>query len=165
MLDKYPEVSLRDVRPRDLPLLFKFHSDKESNRLGGFIPRKKPDFFAHWKKVLADKANLKKAILFDGEVAGYLVCFVRVAPKREVGYWIARKHWGKGVATGALDLFLKTYAPRPLYARVSKKNVGSFKVVERCGFKIVGEDSYSNAAGTVIEEYILKLRGRGGRRA
>ncbi|MEQ1918072.1 MAG: GNAT family N-acetyltransferase [Elusimicrobiota bacterium] len=158
-------VSLRDVRPRDLPLLFKFHSDKESNRLGGFIPRNKRDFFAHWKKVLADKSNLKMAILLDGEVAGYLVCFVRVAPKREVGYWVARKHWGKGLATTALDLFLKAYAPRPLYARVSKTNAGSLKVVQRCGFRAIGEDKYSNAAGTEIEEYILKLRGRGGLRA
>ncbi len=160
-----PPIVLRDVLPRDIPLFFKFHSDNKSNQLGSFIPRKKPDFFKHWKKVLAHRSSLKKAILLYGVVAGYVVCFTRVAPKREVGYWIERMHWGKGLASKALDRFMAAYQHRPLYARVAKKNRGSLKVLLKNGFRITGEDEYKNEAGVKIAEYLTKLRGRGGLRA
>lgn len=46
----------------------------------------------------------------------------------------------------------------PLYARAAKDNLGSLKVLERCGFKITGEDSgYANARGKDVEEFIFTL--------
>jgi RimJ/RimL family protein N-acetyltransferase len=46
---------------------------------------------------------------------------------------------------------------RPLYAHVAKHNVGSRRVLEKCGFKVIGEDSYTNPGGVKVEEFVLKL--------
>ena len=150
-------LTLRDAKAADIPALYAMQSDPEANRLAGFVPRSRPDFVKHWRKILKDAGVEKKMILLDGEVAGYLVCFVRIRPDREVGYWIDRAHWGKGVATKALRTFLKEYSLRPLYARVAKHNAASLRVVKKNGFKVTGEDKFSNAAGEKYDEFVLKL--------
>ncbi|MBI2787238.1 MAG: GNAT family N-acetyltransferase [Elusimicrobia bacterium] len=150
-------LTLRDAKAADIPALYKMQSDPEANRLAGFVPRSRPDFVKHWRKILKDAGVEKKMILLDGAVAGYLVCFVRVRPDREVGYWIAREHWGQGVATRALKTFLKEYKFRPLFARVAKHNAASLQVVKKNGFSVIGEDKFSNAAGEKYDEFVLKL--------
>lgn len=150
-------LTLRDATAADIPALFAMHADPEANRLAGFVPRSRPEFVKHWRKILKDESGEKKMILLDGKVAGYLVCFIRIRPDREVGYWIGREHWGKGVATKALKTFLKEYKFRPLYARVAKHNAASLQVVKKNGFVITGEDKFSNAAGEKYEEFVLKL--------
>ena len=56
--------------------------------------------------------------------------------KREIGYWIDRAFWGRGVATEALSAFLCLEKTRPLYAGVAKHNVASIRVLQKCGFKL-----------------------------
>lgn len=152
-------LKLRDATAADIPALYRFQSDPEANRLAGFVPRSRPDFVKHWRKILKDTGVERKMILLDGKVAGYLVCFIRNRPDREVGYWIGREHWGKGVATRALKAFLKQYNSRPLFARVAKHNAASLRVVEKNGFSVIGEDKFSNAAGERYEEFVLRLDG------
>jgi RimJ/RimL family protein N-acetyltransferase len=53
--------------------------------------------------------------------------------KREIGYWIYRAYWGRGVATGALCAFLRLEQTWPLYAGVAKHNAGSLRVLQKCG--------------------------------
>jgi RimJ/RimL family protein N-acetyltransferase len=78
--------------------------------------------------------------------------------EREVSYWIARKHWGKGLATAALGAFLEEVTIRPLQARVAHDNMGSLRVLQKCGFVITGRDKYfANGRGEEIEEIIVKL--------
>jgi RimJ/RimL family protein N-acetyltransferase len=51
---------------------------------------------------------------------------------------------------------------RPVYARAAKDNTASLRVLEKCGFKISGEDKgFSHARGKEVEEFILELRGEG----
>jgi RimJ/RimL family protein N-acetyltransferase len=76
----------------------------------------------------------------------------------EVGYWIDKPQWGKGIATQALRAFLPYVAERPLYARVVKDNIGSIRVLQKCGFTISGEDKgFANARAAEVEEFIFKL--------
>ncbi len=112
---------------------------------------------AHWSRILADESVQLKAILFNGEVAGNIVCFEQLG-EREVGYWLGKEYWGKGIATKALEGFLKEIKIRPLYAHVAKHNIGSRRVLEKCGFTIAGEDRFfSEIFGRNIDEYILTL--------
>jgi RimJ/RimL family protein N-acetyltransferase len=75
-----------------------------------------------------------------------------------VGYWLGREFWGKGIATRALEEFLQEIKTRPLYAHVAKHNIGSRRVLEKCGFAVSGEDRFfSTFFGQNIEEYILIL--------
>jgi RimJ/RimL family protein N-acetyltransferase len=121
------DVLLREVRESDLPIFFENQLDPDANRVGGFTPRDRQAFMEHWTaRVLGDETVIKKTVLFEGEVAGNVVSFER-AGKREVGYWIGRKFWGKGVATRALAQLLDHVTARPLYAVVAAQNVASIR--------------------------------------
>ena len=134
------DVRLRDVVEDDLPIFFEQQRDPQANRMAAFPARERAAFMAHWRdKVLADATVAKQTILVDGQVAGNIVCFGPPAG-REVGYWLGREHWGRGVATRALAAFLRQIAERPLHAYVAKGNGGSLRVLEKCGFAIAGED-------------------------
>jgi RimJ/RimL family protein N-acetyltransferase len=106
---------------------------------------------------MLDNSVQIQTILFNGEVAGNIVCFEQLGA-REVGYWLGQEYWGKGIATKALREFLQQIETRPLYAHVAKHNIGSRCVLEKCGFNIIGEDKFfSQALDKDIEEYILVL--------
>ena len=111
----------------------------------------------HWTRIMADASVMMKTILVNGDIAGNIVCFEQLG-EREVGYWLGREFWGKGIATRALEQFLKQIETRPLYAHVAKHNIGSRRVLEKCGFTVSGEDRFfSPILGNDIEEYILVL--------
>lgn len=151
------DVVLRDVTDGDLPIFFEHQLDPDANRMAALTARDSQAFMAHWTRLLGDETIVKQTILVDGRVAGNVVSFDRLG-EREVGYWIGRDYWGKGVATRALSAFLDHVRTRPLYARVAKHNVASVRVLEKCGFTIVGEDKGdSGGRGPAVEELILKL--------
>jgi len=128
--------------------------------MAAFPSRDRESFMAHWAKILGDATIDKQTILYDGQVAGNIVCFEQ-SGERDVGYWIGKPYWGKGIATEALSAFLGQVKPRPLYARVAKHNIASIRVLEKCGFTITGEDTFSEEGGQVMEEFILKLDSMG----
>ena len=155
--EKSVNVSLRDVLERDLPILFEHQIDPVANRMVAFTPRDENAFMAHWRKILADPTVNKKVVLFDRQVAGHVVSFER-SGKREIGYWIGREHWGKGIATEALRQFLRQATERPLYGVVAKHNTASIRVLEKCGFVLAGRSRGSpGGRGPAVEELILKL--------
>jgi RimJ/RimL family protein N-acetyltransferase len=151
------DVQLRDVTEFDLPIFFEQQSDREAAEMAAFSSRDQDAFMAHWTKIMADASIQIKTILFNGSVAGNIVCFDQLG-EREVGYWLGKEYWGKGIATQALAEFLNSIVTRPLYAHVAKHNIASRRVLEKCGFAVSGEDSFfSQALGKNIEEYILTL--------
>lgn len=134
------EVVLRDVERGDLPVFFVHQLDPEATRMAGFPARDRVAFLAHWHRILDDETVVKKTILFEGKVAGNVVSFLQ-SGEREVGYWIGKEYWGRGVATQALSVFLRLEQRRPLYAHVAKHNAASLRVLENCGFAISGKDA------------------------
>jgi RimJ/RimL family protein N-acetyltransferase len=154
------EVSLRDLTEDDLPILFEHQLDPIANKMAAFTAKDPTDaagFMTKWRKILADPTVTNKAILFAGTVAGYIASFER-AGLREITYWIGRQHWGKGVATAALSSLLRELDVRPLYARAAKDNIASLRVLDKCGFKISGEDKgFANARGGDVDEFVLAL--------
>lgn len=150
-------VQLRNVIEADLPIFYEQQLNPEATRMAGFPSRTREAFMAHWTKIVADPSIQIRAILFNGEVAGNIVCFEQLG-EREVGYWLGKEYWGKGIATRALEEFLTIIETRPLYAHVVKHNLGSKRVLEKCGFTIAGEDRFfSEVFGKNIDEYVLAL--------
>jgi RimJ/RimL family protein N-acetyltransferase len=153
------DVLLRDVTEGDLPILFEQQMDPEANRMAAFPARDREAFMAHWAKILGDAATTKKTILFEGQIAGHIGSFEQ-SGRTLVGYWIGKQYWGKGIATKALSALLDQVEKRPLYAYVAKHNLGSIRVLEKCGFTMCDEDEVTaDAGGEDIEEVILVLRG------
>jgi RimJ/RimL family protein N-acetyltransferase len=132
-------VTLRPVEAADLPIFYEHQRDPAGIAMAGVGGRDRAVFDEHWAKILADDATRIRAILVGAEVAGYALAFERDG-RREIGYWIGRDHWGRGVATAALMAFLGEEASRPLYAGVLPANLGSLRVLEKCGFAAVGEE-------------------------
>ena len=150
-------VDLRVVVDSDLEFFFIHQSDEEANRLIGFAPRNREDFKTHWAKVLSDDDIVKQTIVAGGEVAGDIVCFLQ-SGEREVEYWLGREFWGRGIATKALAAFLVQVPERPLFAHVAKHNYASHRVLEKCGFVVVGEErSISEVTNEVVEDWVVRV--------
>ncbi len=150
-------VSLRDVREDDVPTFFWHQCDPDALRMAAFPGRDREAFTAHWTKILADPTVIVKTVLFNGLVAGNVVCWEHNG-RREVGYWIGKEFWGQGIATQALLKLLGCVTARPLHAHVAKHNTASIRVLQKCGFTVCGEDTApSQAGGDVVEEFIFTL--------
>lgn len=151
------DIRLRDVTEGDLPIFFEQQRDPDANQMAAFPARDREAFMAHWTRILADKAVPVKTILIDGHVAGNVVTWERHS-RRLVGYWIGRSYWGRGVATRALSEFLGLVKARPLYAHVAKHNIGSIRVLEKCGFTSCVEGTEASAAPSDgVEELVFRL--------
>jgi RimJ/RimL family protein N-acetyltransferase len=145
---------LRDVRDEDLPIFWEHQREPEAHRMAAFPPREWDAFMRHWRgKVLADSSALKKAIVVSNTVVGNILSW-NEGKERLVGYWIGRAYWGRGIATEALIEFSSVEPFRPLSAYVAIHNLGSMRVLEKCGFSRVG-DTRGGSDG--IEEYLYQL--------
>jgi RimJ/RimL family protein N-acetyltransferase len=155
-------ITLRNVKPSDISIFFHQQLDPEANRMAAFVRKERQDrtvFDAHWQRIMDSTANVNKTILRGKEVAGYVSCFPQDG-ELEVSYWLGRKHWSKGVATQALKQLLQEIIHRPLFARAAKDNIGSVRVLQKCDFKIIGENKgYTQGRGEKTEEYIFRLDG------
>jgi RimJ/RimL family protein N-acetyltransferase len=132
-------VSLRAVADDDLAIFYEHQRDPEGVAMAGVPSRDEEAFFAHWEKIRAEPTNYLRTIEVDGAVAGNVVSW-QGEEGRLVGYWVGREHWGKGIATAALNAFLDEISERPLVAFVHAENAGSIRVLEKCGFVRVGTD-------------------------
>ena len=154
------EVRLRNVELDDLPIFYEQQLDADATRMAAFPARDRAAFDAHWAtRILGNPAAVSQTILADGQVAGHIGSWPQDGV-RLVGYWIGKEHWGKGVATRALAAFLHLETERPLHAHVVKHNVGSIRVLEKCGFSREREESVE-VAGQDFAELVLVLRATG----
>ena len=152
------DVRLRDALETDLPIFYKQQLDPDALQMAAFPSRDHDSFMSHWSKILADDSVMIKTILFQGDIAGNVVCFEQLG-EREVGYWLGKEYWGKGIASQALSQFLNFVQTRPLFAHVAKHNIASKRVLEKCGFSAVVEDKFfSKIFGEDVQEYILILK-------
>jgi RimJ/RimL family protein N-acetyltransferase len=150
-------IELREIQESDLAIFFEQQRELLANQMAAFPARDRDTFQAHWAKIMQDETIILRTILFEGQVAGNLVSFV-ISAEREVGYWLGREFWGKGIATRALSEFLNQIEERPLFAHVAKHNLASLRVLEKCGFIISGEEkNFSVIQGQTVEGLILKL--------
>ena len=149
-------ILLRPATEPDLSILYQQQLDPEATAMAAFPSRDEEAFYAHSKKIMADEAVIFRVIVYNGQVAGSIGSW-EMEGKREVGYWIGKEYWGKGIATQALTQYLEVERARPLFAHVVKHNVGSKRVLEKNGFNVIGEDSYTNPAGVLVDEFVLKL--------
>lgn len=146
------DVTLRPVTRGDLDVLYAMHADPEACRMAGTKPRTREAFLAHWGTIFGDPGVIPRVIEVRGngvaEIAGSVNVF-QADGVNMVGYAIARRHWGRGIATRALAMFLAEVRLRPLYAITAADNAASIRVLERCGFACVGREM-----GEETERYV-----------
>jgi RimJ/RimL family protein N-acetyltransferase len=148
---------LRDVATTDLDAFYEQQADPEAAAMALFPSRDRESFDAHWRRTLADASAVKRTIEADGEVAGNVLCWTQDG-RRLVGYWLGREFWGRGLATAALAELVGWLPERPLHAWVATTNVGSIRVLQKCGFVEVDRlAEHDERMGRVVEEILFRL--------
>jgi len=159
-MSKFESMTIREVESSDLETFYEHQLDPEAIRMAAFVfrdPKDKVAFDAHWDKILNSPQNINRTIVAEGQVAGHIACYPN-GEHMEVTYWLGREFWGKGLATQALTRMLDLIVERPIFARAATDNIGSIRVLQKCGFKIIGKNKgFANGRGEQTEEYILRL--------
>lgn len=154
------QIKLRRTEKSDLEFLFQFQLDEEAIYLAAFTPKDPTDKEAYFEKFtrhLNDPTINNQTILVDETIVGSVAKF-EMEGNSEITYWIDRNFWGKGIATTALKKFLTIENTRPIFGRVAFDNLGSQKVLEKCGFVKIGTDKgFANARQKETAEFIYKL--------
>lgn len=98
---------------------------------------------ARWEN-LAEADELGFHIDHEGELIGGLG-FKKLQETPEIGYWLGRPYWGKGFMSEALNAAIgwvfENTAHERLACEAMTENPASIKVMERTGFRPVGEVS------------------------
>lgn len=160
MPEPRPDVVLRELEDGDLDAVFEQMRDPESAWMAAFTskePLTREVFDAHRARIAARTDVTERAILSDGVFAGTIASFVQEGDT-ELTYWIDRSLWGRGIASEALAQFLRIVTVRPLHGRAASDNLGSLRVMQKAGFRVVGTDTgYAGARNAEIEETVLRL--------
>jgi RimJ/RimL family protein N-acetyltransferase len=144
------DLTLRSTTLEDLPILFEHQADAIGAKMAAFASRDWEAFVAHDAKLRDDHAAIRRTIVVDGEVVGSIGCWGE--DEREIGYWIDREHWGRGIATASVRSLVAEIPDRPLHAHVAEHNVASIKVVVANGFVQVGRHE---GEGVVLLDFRL----------
>jgi RimJ/RimL family protein N-acetyltransferase len=159
-MTRFQSVTIRDVESSDLETFYEQQLDPEAIRMAAFVSddrKNKKVFAAHWDRILNSSQTITQTIVAEGKVAGYISCYPH-GEHREVTYWLGKEFWGRGLATQALNRLLQLVVDRPIFARAATDNIGSVKVLQKCGFRIIGKDQgFAKGRGENTEEYILRL--------
>ncbi|PXY21472.1 GNAT family N-acetyltransferase [Prauserella muralis] len=154
------KTSIRPVRDSDLAVFWTHLSNSTAKDMAAVTRPYHDDreaFDMHWAKVLSDPAVLVRTVLADDVVAGHAAVY-GPPDEREVTYWIDVAFWGRGVATAALAALIELVGTRPLYAHAVADNVGSIRVLEKCGFVVTGHGrTFARARGEEVDEVVLTL--------
>ncbi len=93
--------------------------------------------------VQADNGPEIRGICIDGKVVGAIGLHAQQDihhRNMELGYWLAEPFWGKGIITKAVkqmvELGFKLFDIDRIFAKPFGTNIGSQKVLEKCGFEL-----------------------------
>jgi RimJ/RimL family protein N-acetyltransferase len=153
-------ITIREVEASDLEVYYEQQLDREAIWMAAFVGADWTDkaaFDARWHRILNSAQGTNRTIVADGQIVGHIACFP-LGGRMEVTYWLGREYWGRGIATQALNCMLRLVVARPIFARAATDNLGSIRVLQKCGFAIIGKDkAFAQGRGEETEEYILRL--------
>lgn len=154
--DFYEYASMKDVGPR---VGFEPYKDIES--ANKYLQKiiNKPYYFAIELK--EEKKVIGSIEIMDCKKERYNVEIDKNS--KEIGACISSKYWNKGYMSEAISEIVRFSFEKlnldSLYACNSSKNIGSSRIQEKCGFKIVGivKDYDTWVDGTIDDEIERKI--------
>lgn len=137
-------IELRKFEQKDEALLVSYLNDEtQTHFLSARLPQPYTNEAAQWWVNTGSKIGLAYAIIHNGIFVGSISAIPGEFEKQktaEIGYWVAKPYWGKGIASEALQkftdfLFENTDFIR-LNASVFEGNLASANVLQKCGYKL-----------------------------
>lgn len=149
MIPIEPGVQLRRWRADDRAALLRHADDPEVAR---YTSHRFPNPYTEADAVKFLRAQQRRrkgelgfAIEVDGEACGGIAAHAGEgvdAHVAELGYWIGRAHWGRGLMSRVVAAFwplaMRELQLYRLFARVVKDNAASARLLERNGFEREG---------------------------
>ncbi len=144
-----PRFTLRPYRKRDLPSIAKHINDRKIIRdMMLTIPypytiRDAEEEYRKFRNIMRRKNPDRKAIAIeiDGETAGIVGISIK-GHQAEIGYWLGRAYWGKGIMTEVVKVITKygfnELNLRRVQAFTLPHNKASMRVLEKAGYKFEG---------------------------
>ncbi len=138
---------LRAMELRDAPDVFEYARNPDVLRYTtGTAPREVSETEAFLKGALSDPTTYFWAIRDhpNGPVVGGIELGVGAPEVGRLDYAMAASHWSRGLTTEAVRAVTTwAFASIPRLARIESavvpENVGSWRVLEKCGFNRIGE--------------------------
>lgn len=151
-------LALRRFEAGDADALYReFGSNENMSRYSGWNPYATPEMaqatVGDYLERYGDPAFYSWAIERDGELAGTIGAYDydAAASSIEVGFSIAEPSWGKGYASEALRAVLRYLVDDERIAQVrawcASDNVGSRRVLEKCGMILTNTEKGALAVG------------------
>jgi RimJ/RimL family protein N-acetyltransferase len=150
MLIKGKKITLRQLKKTDDKSLFKYANDRLVSQYT-LVPY--PYTLAMAQDFIKDTAKkIKAGVSFDlgivaednNEVVGMVAIRIKdnKAGVGEIGYWLGRKFWGKGIASEAAAMILKfafqDLKLKKVYGKVMRPNTASVKILGKNNFMLEG---------------------------
>jgi RimJ/RimL family protein N-acetyltransferase len=168
---KFDDFRLRPFRRSDIPALA-FHG--HDHEIWGYVrdrfpyPYTQDDAYqwVRWTERFHPPHYF--AIEVDGEASG-CIGFDRqedvYSINAELGYWLGRRHWGRGIMSRCLPPVLaygfETLRWHRVYATVFSNNLASARVLEKNGFRREAELLESvRKKGEIIDQWVYALLAR-----
>ena len=140
------------VEDDDLPIFLAHQDDPVAAAMAAF-PTRAPDvFYAHWATIRADPTNYTRTIVADDEVVGDIVSWLDDGSARSATGSVVSTG-GRGSRRPPSGCCSTRSTDRPIMAHIVPANIGSQRVVEKCGFVRVGEE----VADDGVHELIFRL--------
>lgn len=145
-------IILRPWRESDAESLFKYASDPELGPRAGWLPHKSVEESREIIRTIFSAEGMWAVELRETHEAIGCVGYLPSSSSNlaieenqcEVGYWIARPYWGRGICTEALglvvDYCLKVKGFSVLWGSYFPENPASGRVMEKCGFTDTGRE-------------------------
>lgn len=162
---KTKDFTLRPFKKGDQKSLAQNINDKYIHRNTSNIPypyttKDAKDWIKKKLKEKNDKAQISFVIDIGGEVAGSVTLFDLKEHRAEIGYWLSRKHRGRGIMTKAVKVatayWFKHLKLKRIQGIVYVFNNASAKVLKKSGFKLEGIlRKYVKRGGKYADAYLL----------
>ena len=157
---KCEEKLLRPLELADAPRMAEFMRAPEIARMSSSIPPIQPDIGAEgYILIMQARAPMKREYKFAIDLPGEgFIGVGDVVPGKsdvEIGYWIGKPYWGRGLGgevACALANFAAALNAGPVIAYHFVDNPSSGRVLEKAGFDYTGEthDLFSLARGGMV---------------
>lgn len=162
------DVLLRDLTTDDQKSLAQIANNRKIwLNLRDRFPHPYSEGDAEWyiNYALTTEKELIKAITVDDNLCGVIGAISQddvYSHVGEVGYWLGEPYWSKGIGTRALQLFIdlcrSDYGYQRLEAGVFSNNLGSIKLLRKCGFIKEGvRQSRIIKDGVTMDEHVFGL--------
>lgn len=109
-----------------------------------------------------DEANAVYAIRSHDYLIGCINCRTDTG---EIGYWVGRRYWNRGLATCALRVLISALPDemrRIVWAATLPDNAASRRVLQKCGFRFDGQvqtGARLRHLGTLLDRFVLSMGG------